>query len=436
MTAAPGLSVLIRRPGRPPVRWTHGLAHLETATPITRRTAFTIGSTTKQITAHLTLLAARDNLLSLTQQVRDFLPALRVPDVTVAELVTHHSGIRDTESLLPLAGLRDLDHYTADDLITLANRQSTRAAAPNTFLYSSTNYLLLTRILQHAHQAPLDDIAHARLFDPLGMVHTRFRSDPRDVIPHAASAYTPSATGWRSAAQPAPLPGAGSLTTTPEDLSRWLTHLHHLWQHTGTELPHSASTPYRASDHHPYLYGPGLYADPRPATRQVFHSGHEHGFSTAAHLTAAGEQVICMSNHAAIDSAALARTLIPHLTSLESGQIHGLLAEHLAPAPPHVAVPRPPQDGHHTDVGSYRCADVPGTLRLTHAHGYLHLWRRGTADRLTATNDQAYSGPGYTLTLHTPAGPRPSGFTLDLARAPGLLYTHVDQADTTRPETS
>ncbi|WP_327391463.1 hypothetical protein OG728_38985 (plasmid) [Streptomyces microflavus] len=30
-----------------------------------------------------------------------------------------------------------------------------------------------------------------------------------------------------------------------------------------------------------------------------------------------------MSNHAAIDAAALARTLIPHLTSLESGQIPG-----------------------------------------------------------------------------------------------------------------
>ncbi|WP_327391462.1 hypothetical protein OG728_38980 (plasmid) [Streptomyces microflavus] len=73
---------------------------------------------------------------------------------------------------------------------------------------------------------------------------------------------------------------------------------------------------------------------------------------------------------------------------------------------------------------------------MTYASGHLHLWRRGTADRLTATNDQAYSGPGYTLTLNAPAGPRPSGFTLDLARAPGLLYAHVDQADTTRLETS
>ncbi|MEU5136851.1 serine hydrolase domain-containing protein [Streptomyces californicus] len=432
MTAAPGLSVLIHRPGHPPARWTHGLAHLETATPITRRTAFTIGSTTKQITAHLALLAARDNLLNLTQQAHDFLPDLRLPDVTVAELITHHSGIRDTESLLPLAGLRDLDHYTADDLITLATRQHYRAVPPGTFLYSSTNYLLLARILQHVHQQPLDDIAHARLFEPLGMSHTHFRNDPRDVITHTASAYTPTTTGWRSTAQPAPLPGAGSLTTTPEDLSRWLTHLHHHWQNTRTVLPLDTALAYRASDHHPYLYGPGLYADPRPATRQVFHSGHEHGFSTAAHLTAAGEQLICMSNHAGIDAAAVARTLIPHLTDLETAQIPGLLAQHLAPPPP--PTPRPAEPGRHTDVGSYRCADVPGTLRLTSAHGHLHLWRRGTADRLTATTDQAYAGPGYTLTLHTPPGARPPCFTLDLARAPGLHYTGIDRDDISRPE--
>ncbi|MFF2226948.1 serine hydrolase domain-containing protein [Streptomyces globisporus] len=432
MTGAPGLSILVHRPGRPPDRWTHGLAHLETATPITRRTAFTIGSTTKQITAHLTLLAAQDNLLSLTQHVSDFLPALRIPGVTVAELITHHSGIRDTESLLPLAGLRDLDHYTADDLITLATRQTSRAVPPGTFLYSSTNFLLLARILQHVHQQPLDHIAHTRLFEPLGMGHTRFRNDPRDVITHTASAYAPTATGLRSTAQPAPLPGAGSLTTTPEDLSRWLTHLHHLWQHTGTAFPSGPSVSYRASDHHPYLYGPGLYADPRPATRQVFHSGHEHGFSTAAHLTAAGEQVICMSNHAGIDAAAVARTLIPRLNGLESGQIPGLLAQHLAPPPPQT--PRPAEPGHHAEVGSYRCADVPGTLRLSRTDSHLHLWRRGTADRLTATTGQSYTGPGYALTLHAPPGARPPGFTLDLPRAPRLHYAHVDQAGTNRPE--
>jgi CubicO group peptidase (beta-lactamase class C family) len=112
---APGLSLLVDRPGEDPVLLHTGLASLEHGLPIGPDTTFNTGSVAKQITAHLVLLAARDNLLRLSQKAADLLPRLKISDVTIADLVTHQSGIRDAESLLSLTGFRDLDRSSAHD---------------------------------------------------------------------------------------------------------------------------------------------------------------------------------------------------------------------------------------------------------------------------------------------------------------------------------
>ncbi|MGV9266574.1 serine hydrolase domain-containing protein [Kitasatospora sp. NPDC003701] len=420
MTAhAPGLSVLVHRPGEQPRRWTTGLANLETSTPIKVDTAFVVGSTAKQITAHLVLEAARSGGLCLDQAVADLVPTLRVPGVTIAELITHQSGIRDTESLLPLAGLRDLDHYTADDLLTLAARQQHRAVPQGQFLYSSTNFLLLTRILETVHGASLDDLARERVFTPLGMHNSRFKDDPRDVIPNAANAYRPTTSGWQHTAQPAMLPGAGSLSTTPDDLDRWLAHLHQRWIADGGHLPFERAVPYRPSDHPPFLYGAGLYADTRTGHRAVFHAGHEHGFSAAAHLTATGARVVCLSNHAQLDAARIAAPIVASIDSANSDLLGAQLVATRGEAE-EVPASEPVADSEHIKIGAFTCEDVPGTLRLTRSSNGLHLWRKGTGDRLAQTGSLTYTGPGYTITLDTQE--TVTCFRLDLQRAPGLLY--------------
>ncbi|MFJ7244517.1 serine hydrolase domain-containing protein [Kitasatospora sp. NPDC098652] len=426
-TAAPGLSVLVHRPGEQPQRWTTGLAHLETSTPITPDTAFITGSTAKQITAHLVIEAAVAGALRLDQPVAELVPAIRVPGVTVTDLITHQSGIRDTESLLPFAGLRDLDHYTADDLLALAAREKHRAVPPGQFLYSNTNYLLLTRILQTVHGTTLDDLARASVFGPLGMDATRFKNDPRDVIPNAASAYRPTSTGWQHTAQPAPLPGAGSLSTTPDDLNRWLDHLHRLWNRDGGHLPHQHAIPYRPSDHAPYLYGAGLYADPRPGRRTVFHSGHEHGFSAAAHLTSSGARVVCLSNHAGVDAARAAAVVVAALGTAVL-DLTALLTEHVAATSDFVGPGVPlsqADDRAHVEVGTYACPEVPGVLRLTRTSSGFHLWRLGTCDQLVQTGPRTHAGPGYRITLDRDQ--HAASFQLDLQRAPGLQYQQRDR---------
>ncbi|MFD9593086.1 serine hydrolase domain-containing protein [Kitasatospora sp. NPDC059973] len=426
MTGAPGLSLLVHRPGEPPVHRCAGVAHIETGTPIGPDTAFNVGSVAKQITAHLAVLADRDALLGLSRAAADVLPQLKVPGVTITDLITHHAGVRDAESLLSLAGFRDLDHYTAADLLALAYRQDQRAVPAGRFLYSNTGYLLLARILETAHGTDLRTIADDRLFAPLGMTGTVFKDDPRRVIPGAASSYRPAAgAGWEHTEQPVALPGPGSLWSTAGDLDRWLGHLHHQWLTCGTSLP-GTQVPYRASDHPPDVYGPGLYADHQGATAAVFHFGHEHGFSAATYLNRAGLRVVTLSNHAGTGAEHIAAAIVSQLRRDPAADLGAVLARLATASSTPTALPAAEPDNGggdqpHTMIGVFACDQVPGSLRLSRSNGELYLWRRGTRDRLTRTEPTLYTSDSYVLTVPTADDPI-DRFVLDLARAPGLLY--------------
>ncbi|MER5972217.1 serine hydrolase domain-containing protein [Streptomyces sp. NPDC002055] len=424
---APGLTLSVRRPGQEPACRHFGLASVEHQVPIGPGTVFNTGSVAKQITAHLVLLAARDSLIHLHQPAADLLPRLKPTDVTVADLITHTSGLRDAESLLSLAGLRDLDHYTADDLRTLAYRQRARAVPEGRFLYSNTNYLLLAELIETVHRTDLPALARRQVFTPLGMHATRFRADPRQVVLDAAAAYRPIKDGWQHTQPPVALPGPGTLFTTAYDLDRWLGNLHHIWQQDNTPLPWAETIGYQTADHQPYLYGPGLYADPRPGHTAVFHYGHEHGFSAATHLTREGLRIVCLANTTDLAADHAVAAVLRALDEHPGQDLHELLplvsGSTRRPARP--AADGRQDDGRgHRELGRFTCDEVPGTLRLTRTGDTLHLWRRGSADRLAPAGPATWAGNGYNLTLpgHTDDI---ASFTLDLDRAPGLAYVRL-----------
>lgn len=422
---SPGLSVLVRRPGEEPTVLHTGLAALEHQLPIGPDTTFNTGSVAKQITAHLVLHAVRDNLIRLDQRAADLLPRLKVRDVTVADLVTHQSGLRDAESLLSLVGFRELDHYTGDDLRTLAYRQHQRAVPEGRFLYSNTNYLLLAEILEALYDTPLADLARSRVFVPLGMNGTHFKAHPSHVITGAASAYRSADHGWQHTEAPVTLPGPGSLWTSADDLDRWLTHLHQVWQ-LEHRLPGQDVLAFGTSDHDPYLYGPGLYADARPDRAAVFHYGHEQGFSAAIHVETTGLRVVCLSNDAGTAADHVLAAILRDLRERPELDVVDLLSRAKSPrrsARADNARPRSVGGDHssHAELGTFTCDQAPGNLRLTRSAEALYLWRRGTGDELAQVGPTAYTGDGYTLTLAGDTN-QVDRFTLDLDRAPGLTY--------------
>lgn len=426
-TQQPGLLLHTRSTaGEVHTSWT-GAANLETGYPIGPETVFNVGSVAKQITAFIAIELLGETLKSPVGKV---LPRFAIPDVTFADLIGHQGGVRDAESLLSLAGFRDLDHYTADDLLELCYRQTTRAVAPGQFLYSNTGYLLLAKALETAHGAPLQELADQTVFTPLKMITATFKTDPRQVILNAASAYGRLPAGeWTHRAQPVALPGPGSLWCSVSDLQRWLTHLNEHRPYRPDHLdPFAEQVPYLPSDQPGYRYGAGLYAD----NEMVFHHGHEQGFSAAVHLDQNGQQVIVLANAAELNAGPAAHLILRDLSSGNDTEDAQTLATRLqasiskdAPTSRRAMQVRADQ---HTKLGTFSCDDAPGTLRLTSHAGNLHLWRRGAADRLDLMTSRIHRGPGYTLTLDDPFDPTGSSvdrFTLDLLRAPALKYFRV-----------
>ena len=222
----PGCAVGVFRDGAVRYARGYGMANLELGVAISPHTVFDVGSVSKQFTAMSILLLQQEGKLNIDESVRKYIPELPAyaDQITLRQLLSHTSGIRDHFGLLEIAG-RDFDG-TADTLDYL--RYITRSAAPNfepgtRYLYSNSGFVLLSQIVYRVSGMPLSRFAAERIFAPLDMRDTRFQDDHALVIPHRATAYMPSGDHWAiRMSQFDNMAGAGGLHTSVEDFQKWM----------------------------------------------------------------------------------------------------------------------------------------------------------------------------------------------------------------------
>ena len=222
---SPGCALAVYRNGEIAYARGYGFASLEHQVPITPKTVFDIGSTSKQFTAFSILLLERDGKLSLDDDVRKHVPELQPmdPAVTIRHLLLHTSGLRDYLTLWALAGVKTENWTTQADAVRLAARQRRgNFPAGAEWLYSNTGYLLLGEIVQRVSGQGLREFAAARIFKPLGMTQTFFLDTHTEVIPARATGYGPREGGGFSVDMSNfEQVGDGAVQTTVEDLLRW-----------------------------------------------------------------------------------------------------------------------------------------------------------------------------------------------------------------------
>jgi CubicO group peptidase (beta-lactamase class C family) len=223
---APGCSVGVFRDGAVRYARGYGMANLELGIANSPHTVFDVGSVSKQFTAMSILLLQQDGKLNIDESVRKYVPELPAyaDQITLRQLLSHTSGIRDHFGLLEVAG-RDFDG-TADTVDYL--RLITRSAAPNfepgtRYLYSNSGFVLLAQIVYRVSGMPLSRFAAERIFGPLGMRDTYFQDDHTQIIPNRATAYMPRGDHWAiRMSEFDDMAGAGGLHTTVEDFQKWL----------------------------------------------------------------------------------------------------------------------------------------------------------------------------------------------------------------------
>ena len=197
--ATPGCGVGLAKDGRTLYTHGYGSANLEYGVPNTDSTVFESGSVAKQFTAAAIVLLAQDGKLSLDDDIRKYLP--EVPSfggqrITIRNLLTHTSGLRDQWGLLGIEGRGPGTqvHSPMTTLDLVVHQKMLNFPPGSEYLYSNTGYALAEIIVQRVSGKSFSEFTQERLFRPLGMTHTQWRDDFTTVVPNRATAYNGNAS--------------------------------------------------------------------------------------------------------------------------------------------------------------------------------------------------------------------------------------------------
>jgi CubicO group peptidase (beta-lactamase class C family) len=281
----PGCGVGLGKDGRTLYTHGYGLANLEYRVPNTDSTVFESGSVAKQFTASAVVLLAQDGKLSLDDDIRKYLP--EVPSfggqrITIRNLLTHTSGLRDQWGLLGIEGRGPGTqvHSPMTTLDLVAHQKMLNFPPGSEYLYSNTGYALAGLIVQRVSGKTLDEFTRERLFRPLGMTHTQWRDDFTKIVPNRATAYSGSAAaGFRTDMPFTNMIGNGGILSTMADLMRWNENLDHPTV-GGQSYVDVMQTRMRLTSGRTIGYALGLIVNDYRGVREVSHSGSTAGYQT------------------------------------------------------------------------------------------------------------------------------------------------------------
>lgn len=202
-----GVVAAVVRDGR--LVYFEALGHrdLEAGSPMPEDALFRVYSMTRPVTSLGILLLHDEGLLDLDDPVQRYLPRFadqrvmdgsggtrpRARDITIAQLLTHTSGIGSRSS----GAYREADVHGWDrslERVVEAVAAAPLFEDPGTRFRYGMHAEVLGRVIEEASGMPLETFLRERIFGPLGMTDAVFHVDPsrRDRL---ATVYRPDAEG-------------------------------------------------------------------------------------------------------------------------------------------------------------------------------------------------------------------------------------------------
>jgi len=360
-----------------------GLANLEHGVPIGLDTVFHVASLSKQFTAVAAALVLREKGIGFDTDLRTWVPELpQGPAISFRHAIHHVSGLREQWDLLRLAGWRDLDLKTGEDVLWAVSRQREANFAPGTrFQYINTAYTLVATALERITGETLRALTERLIFAPIGMRDTFFLDDQSEIVPRRAQAYVARKSGGYAICVPNfETVGPSNLHTTIADLAAWEANLADP-KVGDAELIEAMTAPAQFAEGATTDYGYGLILGHHGAWRTVEHAGGDAAFR-AYYLRVPEKRfaVALFANFLEISPSHIARAIVDLCLPQPSG----------GPAPSSTA----PLDLklHDTDrlAGLYRHGDSGVTCRVEPRGGRLFLNSSGAEYELMPLRGGAF----------------------------------------------
>ena len=294
-----GLSVGITVDGETVYLKGHGLRDREKALPVTPRTIFAIGSSSKAFTTFAMGTLVDQGKLKWDTPVRSYLPWFRMKDdavtlrITPRDLVTHRSGLPRHDLLWYNNAVA-----TREDLVRRVAYLPLNRDLRETFQYNNLMFLTAGYLVGVINGSSWEDGLRQLVLTPLGMRRTNFsvkesQADPDHSLPYTVRRDTIHSMPFRDISLVGP---AGSINSSTEDMLKWV-GLHLANGKLGdTQVIQSATLrdmyrPYTpisgmsdVQELGPQSYGLGWFVDTYRGRYRAQHGGNIDGFTAAVQL--------------------------------------------------------------------------------------------------------------------------------------------------------
>ncbi len=270
----PGGAIRVWRDGETVFSKGYGYGDLAHEIPFDVDAPTNIGSTSKQFTAFAVLLEQERGNLSLDDDIRQYFPDFPefTEQVTIRNLLTHTSGLREYYNLYVMAGV-DARAIDREDVLRAVERQPALQNEPGAeFNYNNTAFSLAAQIVEQTSGLPFDEYMRVNVFEPLGMENSVVRMENSQVIERRVEGYARTDDGWTQTGDLGSSVGAGGIYASVSDLEKWGLNL--LDPVVGTpEMVEAMMTEFVLNNGEGAGYGYGLFIDEQRGLERVHHGG-------------------------------------------------------------------------------------------------------------------------------------------------------------------
>ena len=219
----PGLSIAIVRNDSVIFAKAYGVLATRGTTPVTEKTLFEIGSSSKAFTATLVAMLVGDGKMQWEDRLTTYLPDFRLYDaaanegVTIRDALTHRSGIARGELAWLGASI------SRDEVLHRVRFLKPESPFRSRYSYQNMMFLAAGQAAGKAAGSSWDELVRQRIFTPLGMTSSvttsRGLANPNVAAPHGLDHDTAFVRPPFDAENIAP---AGSILSSAVDMAQWL----------------------------------------------------------------------------------------------------------------------------------------------------------------------------------------------------------------------
>jgi CubicO group peptidase (beta-lactamase class C family) len=171
----PGIAIVVIKDDKPIFVRAYGMADKEAGIEADTDTLFYTGSSTKSFTAMAAAMLDKEGQIKLSDPLTKYTPNVHfknpIPDkVTIRNLLTHTSGLRNTALVNRLAFTGQIDQGEIDH--TFAEGTTFNDANFGKYAYTNLGYNIYGLALHYYLHKKWQDLLQERIFTPAGLQHT------------------------------------------------------------------------------------------------------------------------------------------------------------------------------------------------------------------------------------------------------------------------